>query len=98
MAAQRSAWCGPIPPSRLCRRQFPPLFPARRAARTLRAKLGETLIAMDAPPERENVPAFVNVEGLLLAAGVSVPAIVADDVPNGFLLLSDLGTTTYLQR
>lgn len=64
----------------------------------LRAKLGETLIAMDAPPERENVPAFLHVQGLLLAAGVSVPAIVAEDVPNGFLLLSDLGTTTYLQR
>ena len=64
----------------------------------LRAKLGETLIAMDAPPERENVPAFIHVQGLLLAAGVTVPAIVAQDVPNGFLLLSDLGTTTYLQR
>lgn len=64
----------------------------------LRAKLGETLIAMDAPPERENVPAFIHVQGLLLEAGVSVPAIVAQDVPNGFLLLSDLGSTTYLQR
>ncbi|MEO7497176.1 MAG: phosphotransferase [Massilia sp.] len=64
----------------------------------LRAKLGDTLIAMDAPPERENVPAFIQVAGLLLEAGVSVPAIVARDVPNGFLLLSDLGTTTYLQR
>lgn len=64
----------------------------------LRDKLGETLIAMDAPPERENVPAFVHVQGLLQAAGVTVPAIVAQDVPNGFLLLSDLGTTTYLQR
>jgi aminoglycoside/choline kinase family phosphotransferase len=64
----------------------------------LRAKLGDTLIAMDAPPERENVPAFLHVQGLLFDAGVSVPAIVAQDVPNGFLLLSDLGTTTYLQR
>ena len=64
----------------------------------LRAKLGDTLIAMDAPPERENVPAFLHVQGLLLDAGVTVPAIVAKDVPNGFLLLSDLGTTTYLQR
>jgi aminoglycoside/choline kinase family phosphotransferase len=64
----------------------------------LRAKLGDTLIAMDAPPERENVPAFIHVQGLLLAAGVNAPAIVAQDVPNGFLLLSDLGTTTYLQR
>jgi aminoglycoside/choline kinase family phosphotransferase len=61
-------------------------------------KLGPTLIAMDAPPERENVPAFIHVAGLLLEAGVNVPAIVARDVPNGFLLLSDLGTTTYLQR
>jgi hypothetical protein len=64
----------------------------------LRAKLGDTLVAMDAPPERENVPAYIHVQGLLLEAGVSVPAIVAQDVPNGFLLLSDLGTTTYLQR
>jgi aminoglycoside/choline kinase family phosphotransferase len=60
--------------------------------------LGKTLIAMDAPPERENVPAFIHVAGLLQDAGVSVPAILARDVPNGFLLLSDLGTTTYLQR
>ena len=64
----------------------------------LREKLGNTLIAMDAPPERENVPAFIHVQGLLLEAGVTVPAIVAQDVANGFLLLSDLGTTTYLQR
>jgi aminoglycoside/choline kinase family phosphotransferase len=64
----------------------------------LQPKLGQTLIAMDAPPERENVPAFIHVAGLLADAGVNVPVIVARDVPNGFLLLSDLGTTTYLQR
>ena len=64
----------------------------------LRAKLGDTLIAMDAPPDRENVPAYLKVQALLLEAGVSVPAIVAQDVPNGFLLISDLGNTTYLQR
>ena len=67
-------------------------------APALREKLGATLIAMDAPPDRENVPAFIHVQGLLLEAGVTVPAIVAQDVANGFLLLSDLGTTTYLQR
>jgi aminoglycoside/choline kinase family phosphotransferase len=64
----------------------------------LQDKLGATLVAMDAPPERENVPAFLHVAGLLFDAGVSVPAIAARDVDNGFLLLSDLGTTTYLQR
>jgi aminoglycoside/choline kinase family phosphotransferase len=64
----------------------------------MRDKLGATLVAMDAPPERENVPAFIHVQGLLQDAGVTAPAIVARDVERGFLLLSDLGTTTYLQR
>ena len=64
----------------------------------MREKLGATLVAMDAPPERENVPAYIHVQGLLLDAGVTVPAIVARDVERGFLLLSDLGVTTYLQR
>ncbi|MES3022577.1 MAG: phosphotransferase [Pseudomonadota bacterium] len=64
----------------------------------LQGKLGPTLVAMDAPPERENVPAFLHVAGLLREAGVHVPAIVAEDAPNGYLLLSDLGTTTYLSR
>jgi len=64
----------------------------------LRAKLGDTLVAMDAPPERENVAGFLQVAGLLLDAGVTVPAIVARKEEDGFLLLSDLGTTTYLQR
>ena len=64
----------------------------------LHDKVGATLIAMDAPPERENVPAFIHVAGLLQAAGANVPAIVARDVANGFLLLGDLGSTTYLDR
>jgi aminoglycoside/choline kinase family phosphotransferase len=64
----------------------------------MRDKLGDTLVAMDAPPERENVPAFIHVDGLLRDAGVTVPAIVARDVERGFLLLSDLGATTYMQR
>lgn len=64
----------------------------------LQDKLGATLVAMDAPPERENVPAFVQVQGLLMEAGVTVPAIAARDVERGYLLLSDLGSTTYLAR
>jgi len=64
----------------------------------LQARLGATLVAMDAPPERENVPAYIHVQGLLLDAGVTVPAIAARDAERGFLLLSDLGTTTYLAR
>jgi aminoglycoside/choline kinase family phosphotransferase len=56
-----------------------------------------TWVAMDAPPEREDCGPFVKVAGLMRAAGVHVPEIVACDVGQGFLLLSDLGRKTYLQ-
>jgi N-acetylmuramate 1-kinase len=56
-----------------------------------------TLIAMDAPPEKEDCRPFVHAAALLAGAGVHVPAIHAQDLAQGFLLLSDLGTTTYLQ-
>jgi hypothetical protein len=55
-----------------------------------------TLIAMDAPPEHENCRAFVQVAGLLAAAGLNVPEIIAEDFERGFLLLSDLGNANYL--
>jgi N-acetylmuramate 1-kinase len=54
-----------------------------------------TLIAMDAPPPMEDCRPFVHVARLLAQAGVHVPHIVAADVAQGFLLLSDLGTRTY---
>ncbi len=55
-----------------------------------------TLIAMDAPPPQENCRPFVHVAKLMAAAGLHVPAIMASDLESGFLLLSDLGNTTYL--
>ncbi|MFA9217112.1 MAG: aminoglycoside phosphotransferase family protein [Sphingomonadaceae bacterium] len=61
------------------------------------AVLGATLIIMDAPPERENVLGFIKVDEMLTQAGVSVPRVIATDYERGFMLLSDLGTTTYLQ-
>lgn len=51
---------------------------------------------MDAPPEHEDCGPFVHVARLLRAAGVNAPAIVAQDLARGFLLLTDLGDTTYL--
>jgi len=56
-----------------------------------------SLIAMDAPPDREDSRPFVKVARLFGAAGVTTPRIVAEDLARGFLLLSDLGQTTYLQ-
>jgi aminoglycoside/choline kinase family phosphotransferase len=57
---------------------------------------GETGIVMDAPPPQEDVRPFVSVARLLAAGGIHVPRIVAEDVARGFLLLDDLGRTTYL--
>jgi aminoglycoside/choline kinase family phosphotransferase len=59
---------------------------------------GQSLIVMDAPPPQEDVRPFVKVAELFSATGVSVPAILAKDTERGFLLLSDLGSTTYLQQ
>ncbi len=58
---------------------------------------GGTLIAMDAPPPQEDCRPFVHVAGLLHAAGLNAPQVLAADVERGFLLLSDLGSHTYLE-
>ncbi len=55
-----------------------------------------TLIVMDAPPEHEDCAPFVRIAGLMAAAGLNVPKILAQDLAQGLLLLSDLGSTTYL--
>ena len=58
---------------------------------------GRSFVAMDAPPEKEDCRPFIHVAQLLKAAGVHAPAVHAQDLQQGFLLLSDLGTRTYLQ-
>lgn len=55
-----------------------------------------SLIIMDAPPEKEDCRPFVSVARLLEAGGVGVPHILAWDEAQGFMLLSDLGTHTFL--
>ncbi|WP_418318202.1 aminoglycoside phosphotransferase family protein [Piscinibacter sakaiensis] len=58
---------------------------------------GGSLIVMDAPPPQEDVRPFVAVAGQLQAAGLHAPRVLAQDAEQGFLLLSDLGQTLYLQ-
>lgn len=55
-----------------------------------------TLIVMDAPPEQEDCAPFIKVARLFLEAGVNVPKVIAQNLQQGFLLLSDLGPVTYL--
>lgn len=59
--------------------------------------LNETLIAMDAPPEKENSAPFVAVAKHLLEAGLCVPRIHASDLSLGFIVMDDLGSQTYLE-
>lgn len=64
-----------------------------------RVKAGTTsLIAMDAPPQQEDSRPFVAVAELLAEAGLNAPRILAADLDQGFLLLTDLGRETYLDR
>lgn len=90
------AWLGELRPGR----SFA-LAPASADAsfrRYFRAVLddGSTCIVMDAPPDREDVRPWLHVQSLFQSAGVHVPEVLAADMEQGFLLLSDLGSTTYL--
>ncbi len=57
---------------------------------------GRDYIVMDAPPAHEDCRPFIAVARLFGDAGVHVPQVLAQDLERGFLLLTDLGNTTYL--
>ncbi|AJP47592.1 aminoglycoside phosphotransferase [Rugosibacter aromaticivorans] len=57
---------------------------------------GSTAIVMDAPPAVEDCRPWLHVQQLFSHAQVYVPHVMAHDLDNGFLLLSDLGNVTYL--
>lgn len=57
---------------------------------------GGTAIAMDAPPAQEDSRPFLHVAALLHDAGLNAPQVLAQDLRQGFLLLTDLGSTSYL--
>ena len=53
---------------------------------------------MDAPPPQEDCLPFVRIAGYLEVMGLNAPRILEANLECGFLLLSDLGTTQYLER
>jgi N-acetylmuramate 1-kinase len=57
---------------------------------------GATLVAMDAPPDKEDIGPYLKVGSLLESTGVHVPHVHAVDRARGFVLLEDLGTRPYL--
>ena len=62
----------------------------------LRLADGRSYIAMDAPPDKEDCRPFLHVAALFAGAGAHVPAVHAQDLAAGFLLLEDLGDATFL--
>ena len=70
----------------------------RRYLRLDRVDAGGTCIVMDAPPDKEDCRPFAHVQQLMHGAGLRVPDILAWDEANGFMLLTDLGRHTVIER
>jgi aminoglycoside/choline kinase family phosphotransferase len=61
-------------------------------------KDGKSFIVMDAPPPQEDCLPFIRVAGYLEAMQINAPRVIEADLDQGFLLLTDLGSTSYLDR
>ncbi len=59
---------------------------------------GQGYIVMDAPPEQEDCRPFIAVSTLFLQLGLNVPQVLAQDLQQGLLLLTDLGERLYLSE
>jgi aminoglycoside/choline kinase family phosphotransferase len=58
----------------------------------------ESLIIMDAPPDREPCDQFIAVAHKLRNAGLNAPEIIAQNPSEGFLVLTDFGGRDYLSQ
>ncbi len=70
----------------------------RRYFRLSHSDRQESLIVMDAPPEKEDSAPFVAIARTVRGCGLHAPELHAVDLEQGFMLLSDLGSTPYLDR
>ena len=59
---------------------------------------GATYIVMDAPPAKEGLGPFIEIAHRLHQLGLNVPEVLEQDLGQGYLLLSDLGSQTYLPQ
>ncbi len=57
---------------------------------------GRSVVVMDAPPDRENIRPWLDVQRRLADAGLHVPRVYASNVKQGFVIMEDLGHRTYL--
>ena len=59
---------------------------------------GKTMIAMDAPPDKEDIKPFIHVASAFKALNVNVPEIYVQDLEQGFMLIQDFGAGCYLDK
>jgi hypothetical protein len=59
---------------------------------------GPSLIVMDAPPDKEDSAPFVKVAALMQQASIHCPQVLDWNEEAGFMLLTDLGDQTMMQR
>lgn len=56
-----------------------------------------SFIAMDAPPDQQNSASYISIGKALRMIGLKTPEVIAADLLEGFLLISDFGDLTYLK-
>lgn len=52
----------------------------------------KTFIAMDAPPDKENIVPFMHIANLFKQADVNTPTVLQHNLDDGFILLEDFGS------
>ena len=70
----------------------------RQYFRVIAAPSDVSRIAVLAPPATEDSKAFIDIAEHLRGFGVKAPEVYAVDLENGFLLLEDLGRSTYFEH
>lgn len=58
----------------------------------------QSYVVMDAPPDKEDCTSFIKISEQLVSLGVNAPKIFYKSLEKGFLVLSDLGTESYLEN
>jgi aminoglycoside/choline kinase family phosphotransferase len=58
---------------------------------------GSSYIVMDAPPQKEDSRPFISIARQFADVGLNVPEIIDENLAQGFLLLTDLGSRLYLE-
>lgn len=66
--------------------------------RYFRVSNDDDYIVMDAPPDQEDSRPFIEIAAYLEAMGLNSPRVLEQDLGQGFLLLTDLGSTQYLEE